>query len=471
MRPALLGLVVSLLLLSAPSAEEKRVSIYAPQVGFSLPVLDRENNEYVGLLEALEPLGTVTARLDGKTWKLRFRDLEAEFKQGKTGGKVRRNKVELPAPFLLEAARGLVPLHSLPSLLARFLDTRVDYHESARRLFVGNVATRFTAEFRKEALVVNFSSPVNPVISTEPGKLRMIFKREPLISGTETFKFEDPLIPSATFSESNGRAELTVTGTAPLMAVFSEGARIITITVAPGRAAQVPPPAPPAPVPTPTATTPQAPGAAATSPGGIPAPVLRQPYLVVVDPSHGGEERGAALTETLAEKDVTLALARRLRTELQARGINAMLVRDSDATLTTDQRAVLANTMRAAVFVTLHAGTLGYGVKIYTSMLAPSDRKSGDFLPWEVAQSGFINASHTLADEVASQLAKKELPVLLLAAPVRPLNNVTAAAIAVEVTPPGPKAEALNSATYQQAVASAVAEALASARTKLEGVP
>src|SRR5207245_10161630 len=41
-------------------------------------------------------------------------------------------------------------------------------------------------------LVLNFSSPVNPTIGTEPGKLNMIFLRDPLVpSGPETVNFND----------------------------------------------------------------------------------------------------------------------------------------------------------------------------------------------------------------------------------------------------------------------------------------
>ena len=57
-------------------------------------------------------------------------------------------------------------------------------------------------------------------------------------------------------------------------------------------------------------------------------------YFVVMDASHGGDERGAALTDQLAEKDVTLAFARRLHQELQARGFTALLLRDADTTIT-----------------------------------------------------------------------------------------------------------------------------------------
>jgi len=52
---------------------------------------------------------------------------------------------------------------------------------------------------------------------------------------------------------------------------------------------------------------------------------------------------------------------------------------------------------------------------------------------------------------------------------LRPLNNVTSAAIAVEVAPPGGDVMDLNLPAYQQNIASAVATAVAAMRGQLGG--
>lgn len=72
-----------LLSASAPSVEEKRITIYSTAANYSLPVLGREGHDYVGLLEILEPLGSVSARVDGGRWKLRYDNVEGEFMPGK----------------------------------------------------------------------------------------------------------------------------------------------------------------------------------------------------------------------------------------------------------------------------------------------------------------------------------------------------------------------------------------------------
>ena len=324
--------------------------------------------------------------------------------------------------------------------------------------------------------MLNFSDPVNPMISTEPGKLRMTFTHEPIVSAVGTYEFqEDKLIAGARFNEVNGAAELTVQSNVPVMATFADGGKTIRIVAAPSRAAPAPAPAPPAAsgAATPAALPPEAspggtPPAPAGGAAGTPAGAWHPAYLIVVDAGHGGEERGAALSDKLAEKDVTLALARKLRGELQARGINALLLRDSDATLSLEQRAEAVNASRAAVYVALHAANLGTGVRVYTAMLPASYTGPQLFIPWETAQAGHIEASRLVANAVADEIGKREMPGWVVAAPVRPLNNVVTAAIAVEVSLPGPQVDTLVSANYQQQVAAAIASGIADARAKLD---
>ena len=84
-----------------PMPEEKQLSVYGPRVSYSLPVAQHNGQDYVGLLEALEPLGNVSASVAGDRWKLRFNNLDAEFWQGATRAKVGGQRCGLPAPFVL----------------------------------------------------------------------------------------------------------------------------------------------------------------------------------------------------------------------------------------------------------------------------------------------------------------------------------------------------------------------------------
>jgi N-acetylmuramoyl-L-alanine amidase len=468
-------LVALSLLFASPGTEEKRLAIYTPRASYSVPVLEREGKEYVALFEALEPLCGFAAAIQRGAWKLRCDKAEAEFKPGKTQAKVGGKRVDLGGQFLLENGHGLVPLQGLQTLLPVFFNQKVELHAAGRRLLLGEALVRFSPELRKEGLLLNFSAPVNPVISTEPGKLKMIFNREPVASGANAYTFDSHLVTSLNYIEVNGRAEVTVTGPVPLLARFENQGRTILLSAAPQHAAGVGTmvaPSPQAPPPAPG----NAPVAISSFPaiGGnlaAAAPVVAPPrYVIVVDASHGGEERGAALGDKLAEKDVTLALARRLRMELQARGIALLMTRDGDTTMTPDQRAAVANGARTILFVSLHAGTVGHGVRLYTAMLpTPVGAEGhGPFLQWDTAQRNSLTISHSVAQQISGELTRREVPVQVLLAAVRPLNNIAAPAIAVEVAPPKDQVDVLMSASYQENVASALATVIAVARPRLE---
>ncbi|SRR6266571_1297591 len=215
-----------------------------------------------------------------------------------------------------------------------------------------------------------------------------------------------------------------------------------------------------------------APALLAPATAAAPSPAAQPRFLVVIDAAHGGSEWGAAFSPKLLEKDVTLAIARRLRRELENRGISVLMLRDSDATLSFDQRAALANAARPAAFIEIHAGTLGAGLRVYTCMVAagkPSPAKTPPlFLPWARAQSAFLQASLRLASAVTTESENNEIATATLAAPLRPLSSVAAPAIALEVAPSGNDVQELASANYQQSIATAVSAGIHSARARLE---
>jgi N-acetylmuramoyl-L-alanine amidase len=445
------------LLFSAPA--EKHLSIYSTAANYSLPIVQRQGRQYVGLLELLDPLGTVSAKAEGSHWKINYNNIPAEFTVNKSRGRVQGREADLAGKFILENGRGLVPVESLSSLLPRFLGGPATLQEDSERLFIGGVATHFTASVAAgdaAQLIFHFSNAVNPTIATEPGKLRMTFTREPVTApASPTLTFASKVIPSATYSEANGAATITVNANAPLLANFSGDGR--TITLAPARV---------------QATAGNASGAASLAAPAASGGAAPRRYFAVIDASHGGADRGEALSPTLAEKDITLALARQLRQELESRGMPTLVLRDSDANISPDERAVLANTAHAAVYVALHAASSGHGVRLYTAMLpfaAGEDR--GPFRRWEMAQTAWAGLSQTASASLSETLKKIQVPVRTLRAPLRPLNNMTTAAIAVEVAPPGDDVSALSSPDYQQLIAGAVANGILAVRPQLAAAP
>lgn len=453
-------ITIATAILVSGSASEERISIYSSVANYSLSVTQRNNLDYVGLLELLEPLGTVSAKTSGDHWKFRFNDSESEFVSGKTQCQVRGNGLTLPANFLLENGRGLVPVSSLNTLLPRLLGGPITLNQVSRRLFIGNVAVHFTAQVTNGALVVNFTSPVNPTIATEPGKLRMTFTHEPIVApGSPTLTFDSKSIPSASFQEYNGAAEVVVSSAVPVMATFSNDGRTITI-------------APPSSAPLPTAVQAPAQPASPTAPAiiastGAPVP-SNQRVFAVIDPAHGGDERGAALSDQLAEKDVTLAFARALSAELTTRGLSSLVLRDGDQTIAMDQRAAMTNSSGAAIYICVHATSEGTGARLYSSLLPSGAENHGPLIDWDEAQSQVEATAQTAEAGIATELKNKQVPVRTFSAPLRPLNNITVPAFAIEISPTTGNVAQLTSSDYQQLITSAVATGIAADRDKLQ---
>jgi N-acetylmuramoyl-L-alanine amidase len=493
---ALFLIFLAALALSAAPAE-KRLSVYSTAANYSLPIVQRQGRDYIGLLELLDPLGAVSAKSDPPRWRIHYNNILGDFTVGRSHARIQGRDTDLSAKFLMEKERGLVPLASLSSLLPRFLGGPATLHQESGRLFIGSIATHFTAAVSPDDpshLVFRFTAPVNPSVATEPGKLHMTFAREPLTApASPTLTFGSKIIPSAIYSESNGAAEITVTTTIPLIASFSPDGRTITVAPAKSQSAAATPgaagtgaagtgtatnspatsgitpantPATGAPA-SPAQNTQPAQSAAANSSLSVP-----RRYFAIVDASHGGNDRGEALSTTLAEKDVTVAFARRLRQELENRGIPTLVLRDSDATISLDDRAFFANTTHAAVYVALHAASNGHGVRLYTAILPyTGEDDRGPFRSWTTAQQSSIPLSQAAAASVAAELKKQQVAVRTLTAPLRPLNNIVTAAIAVEVAPPASDLSQLASPDYQQQIAGAVAAGIANIRTQLGAAP
>ena len=75
---------------------------------------------------------------------------------------------------------------------------------------------------------------------------------------------------------------------------------------------------------------------------------------VVIDAGHGGHDRGGIPGQRIAEKDMTLDVAQRLRNVLAASGYRVVMTRDSDVFVPLGTRVAIANSYRNAIFVCVH---------------------------------------------------------------------------------------------------------------------
>jgi N-acetylmuramoyl-L-alanine amidase len=81
-----------------------------------------------------------------------------------------------------------------------------------------------------------------------------------------------------------------------------------------------------------------------------------RPVVIAIDAGHGGEDPGAIGPLGTQEKDVTLAIARKLRDLVNAEpGMRALLTRDGDYFVALGARVQKARRVQADLFVSIHA--------------------------------------------------------------------------------------------------------------------
>lgn len=104
-----------------------------------------------------------------------------------------------------------------------------------------------------------------------------------------------------------------------------------------------------------------------------------KPIVIAIDAGHGGEDPGARSRRGLLEKDVSLALARRLATLVNGEpGLHGVLIRDGDYYVGLKERIAKARAANADLFVSIHANSYKdpkvRGTAVY--VLSPKGAKS-----------------------------------------------------------------------------------------------
>ncbi len=195
-------------------------------------------------------------------------------------------------------------------------------------------------------------------------------------------------------------------------------------------------------------------------PSGQPPP--QSAFVVVIDPGHGGDDTGALGPSGLAEKDVTLDVAKRLKARIQSEmDAEVILTRDTDKTVALDDRTSIANHNHADLYISIHANASRRGnargaetyflsyqatddearavaaIENNTLGLEEGVQKNGnlEMILWDLAQSAFLKESSVLAEMIQEHLND----VLDIAnrgikqAPFRVLMGATMPAVLIEV--------------------------------------
>jgi N-acetylmuramoyl-L-alanine amidase len=222
---------------------------------------------------------------------------------------------------------------------------------------------------------------------------------------------------------------------------------------------------------------------------------LRDPVdVIVLDPGHGGHDPGAKGPGGILEKDVTLAIARRLRDRLQKEpGLIVYLTRDGDTLVPLSDRPKKARELNADAFISIHANAYKMmstqGFETFFASLTATDKAAQDLAEWEnqveeaapaaappqvnsdlgmilgnMAQTESLAASQQLAETIQDSLARvlKSDNRGVKQAPFRVLMDSTMPAVLVEVgflTSPE-EASLITSPAMQDRIVEALASAI-----------
>lgn len=400
--------------------------------------------------------------------------------------------VSLTAAPIRQGNRWLVPLDFLQRALGPALGTRIELRRASRLLIVGDMRVP-RVNVRSEpspgsATVIFDIAPSTPQrVSMEGGRLSVVFDADALdltIGGVASQEFLQSIQPGETPASVR-----VVPG--PKFGVHrattsqpdATSARLTIELLPAGSEAPAPP----------VATAPSAPAPVDPLPIPLPSTGVR---TIVIDPGHGGEDVGARGANGALEKEVTLLVARRLRTMVESRlGLRVFLTRDDDRVVSLDNRAAYANSQRADVFISLHAnaalrpalkGAEVYYLSDEGAAAASQDADQArvvlpslgggsrviDLVRWEAAQFKYLRQSAALAGSMEQALrarvAMSARPVQQ--APFRVLVGAGMPAVLVEIgylSNPDQEKE-LVAGTYQDQIAQALFDGLVQFRAQFE---
>ena len=376
----------------------------------------------------------------------------------------------LPSPILREDGRWLAPIEFLTIGLTRLTGTEYRYRAGAPRIYAENVDA---PELEMNAqtlgpitrLTLRCSVPLNVELKRDDQRAILAIDRsvDPV---RERLDHRDRMVRSVVFDDSDGNAKIVLDTTrdvTDMRLTAADSNRVYFLDLFTKRepvTEAVPPPALPA--------------APAARPDVIPAE--RKVRVVVIDPGHGGMDTGAK-SAAIAEKDFTLALARKLRSALQTRlGTTVLLTRDSDVALDNEARSAVANNNQANLFISVHAGYStnktdagssvfvmkeNFGEGFTTASATGRDQL---FLPWylgyRIHQQASVSAATFLQEALSKAIPGSKFAVRT--APLAVLSSATMPSLLLEMgnlnNPMN--AQTLTDASFQSRLADTIAAAV-----------
>jgi N-acetylmuramoyl-L-alanine amidase len=254
--------------------------------------------------------------------------------------------VSLPAPPTRSGRRWLVPVEFINRALALIYDLPLDLRKASRLLVVGDLRVpRLSVLYQggdPARLIIDATPRTNSTVSQENNSLSIKFDADaldvalPLLQPqplVQAIRVVEPVTLAVDLGPRFGgfRAATQPLDSATRLTIDLIAAQPDQQLATPAQAAQAPD----------------------LSALGQPVSAIR---TIAIDPGHGGEDEGVKGAGGTREKDLTLAVARRVKAAIESRlGIRVLLTRDEDRNVPLDGRAAVANNNKADVFISLHA--------------------------------------------------------------------------------------------------------------------
>jgi N-acetylmuramoyl-L-alanine amidase len=335
--------------------------------------------------------------------------------------------VSLPAPAVRAGRRWLVPVEFINRALALVYDAKLELRKPSHLLIVGDVRVpRVTVRYDLVApgarLTIDATPRAASTVTEDNDRLLIKFDADALDVDSSALGQLGP--QSLVVSVRQLDATTLGVDLGPRVAGFRATTLPVDTTMRLSidvmAAAEAAPPNP---------ATPASPAAPAASAAAGPAvspdlpPSLGPPasaiQTIAIDPGHGGTDEGVKGAGGTKEKDLTLAIARRLKAAVEARlGIRVLLTRDDDRQLPLDDRTAVANNNKVDLLISLHANAslrpAATGATIYYAAFDPApvsgalagvDRvptfsggtRDIELVPWGQAQTHHLSQSMAFA--------------------------------------------------------------------------
>lgn len=449
--------LISIARLASQTAAPPPLTMLSRDGRRTIPVVTINNDAYVALddLAAIfqlsvrdESLNATTVSYKGKTIVL-----TPDQPLASVAGRL----VSLPAPPVHTGRRWFVPVEFLGRALGLVYDAKLDLRKSSNLLIVGDlrvpkVTIRYDPAGGGGRLTIDAAPRATNTVSQDGQHLTVRFDADALDVSTPPFpassapeflvaiRVQDTTALAIDLGPRVAGFRATTVPAQPSDPTSRLVIDLLPIT-APGE-----PPGPPAA----QAPPPELPAAfsAPTSP-------IR---TIAIDPGHGGEDEGTHGAAGTKEKDLTLAVARRIKAAIESRlGIRVLLTREDDRQVPIDARAALANNNKADLFVSLHANASPRpstaGATIYLAAFEPDAvRALGtpnaervptfggglrdiELVPWEFAQTRHLDESAAFA-ALLEQAFRDHVPLATRAidhAPLRVLASANMPAVLIEM--------------------------------------